>query len=242
MVRGHKLSAFEHTEIEYNFTSPSSVIEIEGNMTLSDELVEHLNDRCDRLEELPGDHVTLHVKGHGPIASYWPTPASTDIRLFSKWERLLRRLEQLPLVKATVVEGCCNNAALELLLLADCSIAHPDVRIHLRNELGGPWFGMFVYRLANQIGVVNARRLLLFNKTLDAQRLEQIGLIDRISASADESVALLSCIDLRGADVALLRRLLADAACTSFEDALGSHLAACDRCLRQVRNSASSPQ
>ncbi|KOG89867.1 enoyl-CoA hydratase, partial [Streptomyces varsoviensis] len=44
---------------------------------------------------------------------------------------------------------------------------------------------------------------------------------------------------LSGKDLAIRRQLLLDARTTSFEDALGPHLAACDRLLRGTAQEAS---
>jgi len=45
-----------------------------------------------------------------------------------------------------------------------------------------------------------------------------------------------------GRELSIRRRLLLEAASTSFEDALGAHLAACDRALRRAATDPPSDQ
>ncbi|MGW3730079.1 enoyl-CoA-hydratase DpgB, partial [Streptomyces sp. NPDC000851] len=62
-----------------------------------------------------------------------------------------------------------------------------------------------------------------------------LGIADEIAE--DPAAALADAADLTGGlsgqEVAIRRQLLFDATTTSFEDALGAHLAACDRVLRR---------
>jgi isomerase DpgB len=63
----------------------------------------------------------------------------------------------------------------------------------------------------------------------------ELGLLDEVTDYLDkalQSVAELAG-PLSGPELAIRRQLMFDAATTSFEDALGRHLAACDRVLRR---------
>jgi isomerase DpgB len=96
---------------------------------------------------------------------------------------------------------------------------------------------MGLYRLANQAGAAAVRRAVLLGVPLTATEALGLGLIDEVAA--DPAAAAAAARTLLGAspasDLAIRRRLLLDATTTSYEDALGRHLAACDRQLRRER-------
>ena len=93
---------------------------------------------------------------------------------------------------------------------------------------------MALYRLANQVGAGRARQLALFGTELPADRAAEWGLLDEVvpDPAARSAEVLDAFAGTRGKELAIRRRLLLDAGYTSFEDALGAHLAACDRALR----------
>jgi isomerase DpgB len=89
-------------------------------------------------------------------------------------------------------------------------------------------------RMATQRGVAQVRRLALFRVEIGAERAAGLGLVDEVGADvmalAREALVILGGVS--GRELAIRRRLLLDATTTSYEDALGSHLAACDRAVR----------
>jgi isomerase DpgB len=94
---------------------------------------------------------------------------------------------------------------------------------------------MTLHRLANQLGVARARGLALFGGTLAAERALVVGVLDEISFDIAGSIAAVAkAARDAGEDLAVRRRLLLDAPGTTFEEALGAHLAACDRSLRRL--------
>ncbi|MYV98433.1 enoyl-CoA-hydratase DpgB [Streptomyces sp. SID3343] len=173
-----------------------------------------------------------------------PAEPSTGlaIHLVSRWERALRRLERIGAVTIAVAEGRCAGPALEALLSCDYRIATRDLRLEPSTTLGEPWPGMVVHRLANQLGVARARQLVLFGTGMSAAQALEVGLVDELTDDVPTAVATRIALlrPLTGSEVAIRRRLLLEATATSFEDALGAHLAACDRTLRRIPNGTAS--
>jgi isomerase DpgB len=67
-----------------------------------------------------------------------------------------------------------------------------------------------------------------------------MGIIDDVAS--DAALALPNAMEaagaVPGAELAIRRQLMQEAMTTTFEDALGTHLAACDRALRSVATGA----
>jgi isomerase DpgB len=63
-----------------------------------------------------------------------------------------------------------------------------------------------------------------------------MSLVDEIVADPEEAAraAIIMLGRIAGTDLAIRRQLLAEALSVSYEDALGAHLAACDRELRRL--------
>nr|CAQ52619.1 enoyl-CoA hydratase/isomerase [Streptomyces violaceoruber] len=218
---------------------PGVHLEVPGSRPLTPELVAAVQEVCDRAEELGDEPVVVHLGG-GPDDGTPPATDGVAVHLVNKWERALRRLERLETATVAVVSGDCSGPAVEVLLSCDYRIAGPDLRLTLPFWAGEPWPGMLVYRLANQLGVARARSLVLFGTALSAQRAAEVGLVDEVTETVAAVTAerLARARDFAGTELAIRRRLLLDAAATSFEDALGTHLAACDRALRRSDRTA----
>jgi isomerase DpgB len=163
-------------------------------------------------------------------------PGAVEIQDVNRWERAVRRLERLTAVSIAVGSGTCGGHALDLLLAADYRIATADFRLLLPVNDGHFWPGMAIHRLANQLGVARARQLVLWGHEISARRAVELGLIDEIATEPTDAVqaATLLLGRVSGADLAVRRQLLLEAPATSFEEAIGAHLAACDRELRRV--------
>jgi isomerase DpgB len=212
------------------------VIRVDGRCALSAELVTALGAVCDRAED-GGDRnaVILHVSG----APQEPSECDVSVALVSKWERALRRLERLPAATISLASGECGGVALEVLLATDYRIGTASVRLLMPTRAGATWPGMVLYRLARQ-GAAAARRAVLFGLPIAAADAVAMHLIDELTT--DTPGALVAAEQLAaavpGAELAIRRQLMQDAQAVSFEDALGAHLAACDRLLRRVSTGA----
>lgn len=209
------------------------VVEVDGGRSLSAGLVGALGAACDLAEDRADrDAVILHVSG----APSEPPADDLTVALVSKWERVLRRLERLPAATISVASGECGGLALEALLATDYRIATPSVRLRMPALARATWPGMVLFRLARQAGTAAIRRAVLFGEPIPAADAVAMGLIDELTT--DTAAALAAAAELAGAipgaELAIRRQLMQDALSVSFEDALGTHLAACDRALRQA--------
>ncbi|MFE9454370.1 enoyl-CoA-hydratase DpgB [Streptomyces sp. NPDC006739] len=200
------------------------------------ELTASLNAICDRAEEDPQRGAGVVVIGLGTIPPddrCWPVGVETQ--QVSRWEKAVCRLERLTTVSVAVAESTCGGPALDLLLASDYRIATPDVRLLLPVSEGRLWPGMGVHRLVNQVGVTAGRQLLMWGAELTARRAQQLNLVDEITTAPSEAVrsAALLLGRAAGRDLAVLRQLILEAPTSTYEEALGVHLAACDREIRR---------
>lgn len=214
---------------------------IQEPATLSTRLVRTIDEFCDALESRPGDGpAVVHLRGAASPPATGPAwPGDVDMQLVTRWERALRRLERAPAATVAVTDAHCHGAALEIMLCVDYRVAVADTRLHLASA-AGTWPGMGLYRLANQIGPGPARRLTLFQDELTAAAAVAVGLVDRVVA---DRTAVLAAVPppvaaTPGPDLAIRRHLLLEATAVDYDEALGSHLAACDR---ERRRTAVSP-
>jgi isomerase DpgB len=228
------------THLAHSLTDEAAaVLTVGGNEQLTPELVSRAAAVVARTESAGDGVVLLLLGGDAAPTAQDPagfTPSGTGIHLVNTWERVLRRLENAGRPTLAVVEGDCTGPALEVLLIADYRLAAPDARLRLAGAEDGAWPGTVVHRLANQIGTARARRLLLLRPWLSAA--EAAGdLVDETAGSTREAreraAALADELSaLPGQEWSIRRRLLFDSG-LSYEEALGAHLAACDRSLRR---------
>lgn len=221
------------------------VLDLAAEGPLSPELVRTVNEFCDRVE----DHaeksasaavavVRLHGGEDGATGS-WPG-GDGGIRLVNRWERALRRMERLGAVTVVVLTGRCAGPALDLVLTADYRIAATGATLVPPIDAGHFWPGMALHRLVTQIGVARTRGLLLRAGELTAARSAELGLLDEVTDDIDGVPAARAREfgGVAGPEFAVRRRLVLDAPTSAFDDALGVHLAACDRALRYARRLA----
>jgi isomerase DpgB len=218
-------------------------VEVSGGEPLSASLVARVDEACTRIEDAGAKGLTLvvHVRGVDPADRAEPWPHDTAIHLVTRWERALHRLERLPAVVVAVVdEGVSRGPAFDLLLATDYRVGVAQARLELAGSAGAAWPGLALYRLTNQLGAAAARRLLVRHEALSAARAAEVGVIDEVAADGDDAVArvrevLRTLNSVRGKEFAIRRQLILEAGSTTFDDALGPHLAACDRSLRLAR-------
>jgi isomerase DpgB len=207
-------------------------IRIDGAQALSVATVMELNALCERAGDQDGAAVVVHVSG----APAGPRADGLTVSLVSKWERALRRLERLAAPTVAIASDDCGAGALDALLATDYRIATTSARLLMPLEGGAAWPGMATYRLSQQAGTARVRKAVLFGTPIPAVEALSLHLVDELVD--DPARALERAEELAGAvsgtELAIRRQLLANAATTSFEDALGTHLAACDRALRRA--------
>jgi isomerase DpgB len=161
----------------------------------------------------------------------------------NRWERTVRRLEQLNAVTIAAARGTCGGPALDLLLASDFRIAGPDLRIMLPINDGQFWPGMSVFRLVRNVGLARAKQVVLWGTDLSLAKATELGLVDRVGENLSDAVRTATVLLGRVSDkeTALRRQLLMEAGASDYDDALGIHLAACDRELRRLRAATPGP-
>jgi isomerase DpgB len=213
------------------------VLRIDGSQPLSDESVAAVGAVCDSVEDGAG-HSTVIVNVAGTPDG--PPVSELTVAMVSKWERVLRRLERLPVATIAVADGDCGGLALDALLATDYRIATTSVRLVVSVNDGATWPGMALYRLARQGASAAVRRAVLFGAPLEADDALALHLVDEVTDDIGSALSAAAKLTgaFSGAELAIRRQLALEAPNTCFEEALGVHLAACDRMLR--RSSARS--
>lgn len=205
------------------------VIRVDGRQSPSAEAITDISAACYAAEDRDEyGRVIVHVTG-APLRSW---AGDLTLVLVSRWERALRRLERLPVTTIGVASGDCGGIALDALLATDYRIAATSVRLVLPVADGATWPGLALYRLVQQAGMAAVRRTILLGAPIDARGALALNLIDELAD--DITTALAAVPSASGPDVAIRRQLMLDAAVVGFDDALGVHLAACDRVLRHL--------
>ncbi|MET7937425.1 enoyl-CoA-hydratase DpgB [Streptomyces sp. NPDC005322] len=208
------------------------MMSIDGTRPLSIGAVSELTVLCDRAEgRSTGGVVTLCVTGApGPG---WADGLNTA--LVTKWERALRRLERLPAATIALATGDCGGVGLDAFLVADIRIATPGTRLLMPFDGEATWPGMSAFRLVRLAGAARVRRSVLFGHPISGPEALAFGIADELTDSPEAAAATTAQLieEVSGKELAIRRQLLFDAETTTFEDALGSHLAACDRALRR---------
>lgn len=205
------------------------VIRIDGTQPPSLEAIKDITAACFAVEDREEyGRVIVHATG-APLRSW---AGDLTLALVSRWERALRRLERLPVTTIGIASGDCGGIALDALLTTDYRIAAASVRLLLPVAAGAAWPGLAIHRLVQQAGVAAVRRTVLLGAPIDARSALALSLIDELTD--DMATALAGVPRVSGPDLAIRRQLMLDAAVVDFDDALGVHLAACDRVLRHL--------
>ncbi|MGI5163166.1 enoyl-CoA-hydratase DpgB [Spirillospora sp. CA-253888] len=218
--------------------SAGRTLDVDGTAMPSAHALAELAARCDRAED-DGASGPLILRVSGAPAPGWT--AGIEVGAVSRWEWALRRLERLPAVTVAVASGDCGGAALDAFLAADLRIAVAGTRLLVSTDGEATWPGMALFRLARQGGAA-VRGAVLFGRPIDTAWALALGIVDEVAESPETAVRLGADLagDASGREVAIRRRLMSDALTSTFEDAIGPHLAACDRSLRRVRERAAA--
>ncbi|MEU4427943.1 enoyl-CoA-hydratase DpgB [Actinoplanes sp. NPDC024001] len=208
------------------------VLHVDGSRPVSPAVVEELLSICDRAEDGYGAGLLTVYVSRAPLPGW---TQGLSVGLLTKWERAVRRLERLGLVTVAVAAGDCGGTALDVLLATDVRIAIAGTRLVVPSGGDATWPGMALYRFARQGGGAGLRRAALLGTPITAEQAAAAGLVDVVVEQADQVHAEIAAAagTVTGSEVAIRRQLLLDAGDRSYEEALGSHLAACDRALRR---------
>ena len=128
---------------------------------------------------------------------------ASDAASFSELgQTLFRTIERLPQISVAFIDGDCFGGALDLAMAFDLRFssprsrfAHPGSRIGIVTGFGG------TSRWRQVIPRKEAARIFLENEILDAKAAHDLGLVDRIFETHDESfrseIERLSRVDVR---------------------------------------------
>ncbi|GAA3716135.1 enoyl-CoA-hydratase DpgB [Streptomyces tremellae] len=211
---------------------PDVLVRLDAGSPLP-ELTATLDEACEQAAK-QGERVVVLLRPAPPPLQPRPWPGGVSIREVKRWERAVRRLEQLDSV--AIAEGACGGPALDLLLAAGYRICTRDLRLLLPVNEGQFWPGMSLYRLVRRVGPAGARRIVLGDTAIGLPAATELGIVDRVSDDLAEAVrdAAVSRDRLSDREARIRLRLLEEAACADYDDAFGVHLAACDRELRRL--------
>jgi isomerase DpgB len=148
------------------------------------------------------------------------------------WERALHLIERSSAPSVALFGPQVGGSALEVGLACDFRIAGPDSQVIWRND-GAVWPSTALFRLVQLIGAGQTIRLTLLGEPVHAGAALVSGLVDVITGNPDAAVATLRAAVDELDDLRIVRRLIAEAVHTSYDEALGAHLAACERYLRR---------
>ena len=219
-----------------SFSRPVVLLHLDGAQPLSDALVEKVAKCITLTEEMESQPILcLCLSGSAEGAEPVPWPGRTNVQQVTKWERTLRKFERLDALTMILCEGQCSWLALELMMVADWRIASEYFTMSVGAADGALWPSMSLRRLARQVGEGVARNLLLSGDNLDISSASKARIIDEVVLDGTSLVQATNAFlsKSRFVDFALRRMLLEESTSATYEDALGSHLAACDRALRR---------
>lgn len=206
---------------------------IDGTNSLTAEAIAAIAEVCDRAEDVrEGAVVVIHLSG-APQGGW---ASDLTVKLVSSWEQTLRRLERIPAATVAVATGDCGGIALDVLLATDHRIAAESGRLILAVQGGMIWPGMALYRLARQLPIAVVRHAAVFGGAIGTSEALALHLIHEVSQNVPVALAavLRRVAAVEGTEIAVRRQLTLEAETSGFEDALGLHLAACDRALRRA--------
>lgn len=208
-------------------------VRIDGTKPLA-ELITTVSAACDELTASRGENGVIFAVDPAPAhPPAWP--GEVDIHTVRRWERAIHRIEQMSTISAVLAQGVCFGPGLEILLAADFRMAVPGTRLVFSAEDSLVWAGMSLYRLARQCGIARARQVMMWRLEVSAEEAADWGLVDVVADTAEvASLVAGHTARLSGREIAVRRQLVREAASAEFDDALGVHLAACDRELRRL--------
>jgi isomerase DpgB len=155
-----------------------------------------------------------------------------NITEVNAWERALHLIERSSAATVAVFGRRIAGSALEVGLACDFRIAEPASQVIWHND-GAIWPSTALFRLVRLIGSARTIRLTVLGQPVPADAANDSGLVDVVTDDPVAEVATLGAAVGRLGNFRIVRRLIAEAAHSSYDEALGAHLAACERYLRR---------
>lgn len=210
-----------------------SIININDNAAISAELIEQINQLCGQAEA----DERIKVVGFNFLKTAGSQNANVvvDVGVLHKWEKSLRRLENVNALIVASCEGELSLAAMSILATADLRLGSAGATFGLSGEeVTVP--GMLIHRLTHQLSNNWVRSLLLLGNRLCAEEAVQSGLLDRIAvqpqALAEDILFGLNPHAFN--DIRVRRKLMLEASAASYDETIGLSLSASDRIMRKA--------
>lgn len=172
-----------------------------------------------------GNRLHMHINEH------------LDVRVISKWEKIVLSIERLPKVTIAALSGNVSGPGVQLSLVCDYHFCLPDTTFDFSAIKFGFLPGMAIFRLAKHIGLGKAKKILITGKVIDAKCALDWGLCDEIVEDFNSSIKqFLAEIDsIQIEPIIMARQLLNNSYHDSYEDEIGDYLAAQVRCFEKTR-------
>ncbi len=202
------------------------------------ELTTQLNNLCVEAERQISQVVVLYLNGE--TNNHTEPFGEICVQQISRWEKAVRRLEKTASIVMVIAIGIIDGWLLDILLASDYRIAFSNSKLCFSVNHGQVWPGMAIHRLVNQVGVALARKMIICGQEVQGKKALDMGLVDDLTDDIIKSVqkTLSKLRAISHADVSILRQLLLEAPAVTFEEALGTHLATCDREIRRLQTCA----
>jgi enoyl-CoA hydratase/carnithine racemase len=204
-------------------------------------MVRELTEVCNHLDDESTCKVVVFQGSEGQFsrgidfAEFRPDEPM-DIHGFNKWEKICVRIERLAKATIALVDGECTGGGAQLALVTDAVLATPKATFQFNEVHLGFLPGMATFRLAKNVGLGRAKRLIMQCPVLTAEEAEQLGIVTRVADNLES--ALESTVAAFGPNhtvaVTLARRLLNESFSTDFENGIGNFLAAQHRAIHQT--------
>ena len=165
-------------------------------------------------------------------------PAMTDLDHYSRWEKVVNRLDSMECVSIACIDGHCVGWSLQLALVCDMCIATEESSLQFTEIKSGYLPGMSTFRLAKHLGMGTAKRLLFTGEVCSGKKAWELGIIDYVASRTTLDSVLedvkASLLPLHPMAIRNARILLNESFSTPYENAIGNYLAAQNLCLNHV--------
>lgn len=227
------------------FTEESGVATItlnngSGNF-INTKMILELTSVCDHLEDESSAKTVIITGANGCFSEgvdfrdFHPDKPM-DIHGFNKWEKICRRLENLPMTTIAMVDGAAHGGGFQMALVCDLRICTNRTILQLPEAHLGFIPGMASFRLAKYVGLGHAKRIIITCAKIESKEATDLGIMDHVAESSEVGIAW--ALDALGPNhsvaVTLTRRLLNESFSDSWEDAVGHFLAAQHRSISQT--------
>jgi enoyl-CoA hydratase len=212
-----------------------------GRERINMAMVRELSAVCDHLEDKSQAKVVVLQGQPGrfslgiDFAEFRPDQPM-DIHGFNKWEKICARIERLPKAIIAIIDGDCHGGGAQLMLVADAVIVTEQTNIQFNEVHLGFLPGMATFRLAKNVGLGHAKRLIMQCPKVGPEEALSLGLVSIVATDTEDALAqtIAAFGPIHNVTVTLARRLLNESFSTDFENAIGNFLAAQHRAIHQT--------